>query len=63
VSLTELELLAVTAALTEYLSLVEEGTIDQLMDEMEADSNTTPLTAAEALDLKSRFEALLEPKG
>jgi hypothetical protein len=62
VILTEPEVLAVTAALSEYIYLVEEGALREMMAEMEADEHDNFLTAGEASDLKGRLESLLRPR-
>jgi hypothetical protein len=59
VMLTKAEVAALIMAITEYIYLIEEGDVEELMEEMEVARTDAPLTADEACNLKAQLEALL----
>lgn len=59
VNLTRQEVIALTIALSEYVYLLEEGNLDEAIDEAEEASESPILTAPDAAELKARLEAML----
>jgi hypothetical protein len=63
VTLTRPEIKAILVGLCEYLYLVEEGIMEDILDETGYAADGFELTALEAAELSSRFEDLLrEPR-
>jgi hypothetical protein len=60
VELNELEVAAIVESLSEYLYLIEEGSLEESRSESQKQASHRALTPIEACELKNRLDSLLK---